>query len=427
MDSRRLTLTRPTSRPVAPRRAAAHVKEAASVINDHVTATVADTTPTQGSQPHFSKLTPIYQPSPVNTVAAISGPRVKGIEFIKTTHKSKKAAPLVSDTPMNTTLREESTKQLISHRLEELENNLDSVDLDLMGGVIDEEADLAEVFGAAIKPVEYQQVNYIEQYFERSAEDSVIKHHIKTILPKVAHSIKKVNKKHVRRIGVLSILTGVIAFGGYLVADSFFVNQEAKAILAQDTSTVASPVMNEATTSSSSTNAAATTSQSAASTPTPGNGVAAASTIPGDQPKYLTIKKLGIHAPVANVGLTSAGAVDTPKNIWDAAWYNGSAKPGNDGATLIDGHSSATRGALFGNLDRLAAGDQIQVTRGDGAVITYSVAYVAVVDRNHVDMASMLKPYGSAAKGLNIITCEGQWVNSEETLQNRVLVYAQQI
>ncbi len=426
MDSRRLVLTRPTPRPVAARRPSPAVtKQPVSVMNDHVAVPVVTATPEELSRPQFSKLTPIYKSSPVTTAAKISGSRVKGIDFIQpsaTTKNQYKVQPVVVPTP------EPSTEQsIVSHNLEYLENNLDTVDLDMMNGsVIDEEADLSEVFGAAITTVEYQPVNFIEQYFQRSGNEPAIKHHIKTFIPKVALSIKKVNRKHVHRIGVLSILTGVIAFGGYVLADSLIVNQQAKAILGADTSQTA-PVLTE---TPASTSAAADTSQTTVGSseqPVVAGGNHAAYVVPADEPKYISIQKLGIHAPVLNVGLTKAGAVDTPSNIWDAAWYNGSAKPGTSGATLIDGHSSASHGALFGHLDQLNTGDQIQITRGDGSIITYQVAYKAIVNRNNVDMASMMKPYGNATSGLNIITCTGQWINSEKTLENRVLIYAQQI
>src|SRR3546814_5273495 len=47
-----------------------------------------------------------------------------------------------------------------------------------------------------------------------------------------------------------------------------------------------------------------------------------------DLARTIRIPKLGIDASVVSVGLTPDGAVDTPRNIWEAAWYNGSAKPG---------------------------------------------------------------------------------------------------
>src|SRR3546814_363336 len=132
-----------------------------------------------------------------------------------------------------------------------------------------------------------------------------------------------------------------------------------------------------------------------------------------DLARTIRIPKLGIDASVVSVGLTPDGAVDTPRNIWEAAWYNGSAKPGALGQSFINGHASSTDGALFGRLEELAAGDEIQIVKGDGSVVNYRVAEVFIVDRHDVDMSSMLRPYGDASRGLGLLTCDGDWIPSE--------------
>ncbi len=431
MDSRRLVLTRPTPRSVAPRRLnTVSKKEVVSV--ETVKSSAGPSVLAQSAQPQFSKLTPIYKPSPVNTVADISRPRVKGIEFIKVSTKPEAVkspieSAMVSTAKDNLPLVEMADPS-VGPNLEFYKNNIDSIDFDLIEGNLYDNESVAVGSSLVAEATDYQPINFVEQYFQRSVNKPVSEHRRKNLLPMVKQNIKKVNNKHVRRLGVLSVLMGVIAFGGYLVTDSFFVNQEAKAVIDQNIPVATSPVLTETASSATSSQADTTaqTTQAAPQVSTTASN-AAGYTVAPDQPKFISIQKLGIHAPVVNVGLTAGGAVDTPKNIWNAAWYNGSAKPGNPGAVLIDGHSSATRGALFGNLDRLVAGDQIQVERGDGTVITYSVAYSTIVNRNNVDMASMLKPYDGSDKGLNIITCTGKWIDSEKTLENRVLIYAKQI
>jgi LPXTG-site transpeptidase (sortase) family protein len=144
-------------------------------------------------------------------------------------------------------------------------------------------------------------------------------------------------------------------------------------------------------------------------------------------PKVLTISKLGIHATVDPVSTTAAGAMGVPENIWNAGWYSGSAKPGQPGAVFMDGHASSTRGALFGNLDSLVIGDEMQVERADGRVISYKVAKVSVLNRNDVNMIEAMQPLDSQKGGLNIMSCVGQWVSAENTLENRVLIYAIQL
>ena len=165
--------------------------------------------------------------------------------------------------------------------------------------------------------------------------------------------------------------------------------------------------------------------------PTPGKTPSVANTGISDsdtagQPRNIRIPALNVSASFENVGLTSNGAIGAPTNIWNAGWYTRSAQPGQTGAVFVDGHASANRNGLFGNLQNLRAGDSITVQRNDGQEISYSVSKVEVVDRRDVDVAKTLRPYGSAKKGLNIMSCTGTWIESEQTLTHRVLVYAVQ-
>lgn len=147
-----------------------------------------------------------------------------------------------------------------------------------------------------------------------------------------------------------------------------------------------------------------------------------------EQPRSITINNLGVRAAsIENVGVMSTGAMGVPSSIWNAGWYTGSALPGTNGAVFVDGHASSNRNGLFGNLDKLHPGDRIGILRNDGRTVSYKVVEVKVIDRNAVDMASMLRPYGNAARGLNIMSCSGAWIESEQTLQNRVLVYAVEV
>ena len=99
-------------------------------------------------------------------------------------------------------------------------------------------------------------------------------------------------------------------------------------------------------------------------------------------PRYLNIPKLGLHARVLSVGVTATGALNTPNNVYDAAWYNESATPGQQGAVLIDGHVSSwnVKGVFYG-LKTLVAGDRIRVVRGDGKAFTYQGSAITGLQR----------------------------------------------
>jgi len=148
-------------------------------------------------------------------------------------------------------------------------------------------------------------------------------------------------------------------------------------------------------------------------------------------PRIVTIKDAKINARVLPMDVNPDNSVQAPVNVFDAGWYTGSAKPGEPGAALIDGHSSgATRQGEFAYLDLLQVGDLVEVERGDGQKLTYEVAYKEIVALKDVDMKKLLLPYGDNAQGLNLITCTGKSIKNKDgsfTYDHRVLVYTKRV
>jgi sortase (surface protein transpeptidase) len=144
-----------------------------------------------------------------------------------------------------------------------------------------------------------------------------------------------------------------------------------------------------------------------------------------DAARYITIPRLGVLARVLQVGLTKDGAMATPSNVFDTAWYKQSAKPGNPGATLIDGHvSSWTTNGVFYDIKNLKAGDTIGIERGDGKKLEYSVVKTMTYPANAVDMNSLMKPVTVGKSGLNLITCGGKYDSKSGEFTQRIAVYA---
>jgi sortase (surface protein transpeptidase) len=176
-----------------------------------------------------------------------------------------------------------------------------------------------------------------------------------------------------------------------------------------------------------------TTGQAANSSTVPGTTKPSALsfsqyTVAPDLPRYLKIPKLGVYARVLQVGVTKTGALGTPNNVYDTAWYTGSAKPGQPGATLIDGHvSSWTAHGVFYGIKTLVVGDMIQIIRGDGAVLNYQVVKTQVYGANNVDMQAAVTPITAGKSGLNLITCTGQVKPGTSEFNERVVVFAQQV
>jgi sortase (surface protein transpeptidase) len=146
-------------------------------------------------------------------------------------------------------------------------------------------------------------------------------------------------------------------------------------------------------------------------------------TVAPDRPRYLTIEKLGIHkARVLPMGINAQGELDTPRNIFDVGWYEGSGKPGQGGTLIIDGHNGGPHVlGVFKNTPSLANGDVITVERGDGVVYKYSVVENVAVPLAEADayMHVAAKSPESGKESVTLISCTGEWSQSQGTYLSR--------
>lgn len=151
-------------------------------------------------------------------------------------------------------------------------------------------------------------------------------------------------------------------------------------------------------------------------------------TVSSDLPRLITIPSIGVSARVRSVGVNSQGNIDVPKNLNDTAWYDGSAKPGQDGQVFIDGHTSFsnTIDAAFNDLPKMKAGDQIVVETGNGTKYTYRVTATETVNADKVDMGKALNVQGDSKKGITLMTCTGKFNYRTQTADKRFIVYGVQ-
>ena len=145
-------------------------------------------------------------------------------------------------------------------------------------------------------------------------------------------------------------------------------------------------------------------------------------------PRTLIIPALTLKARVMQVGVNVKNQMQAPENIFDAAWYKGSARPGEPGAVVIDGYQSGpTKDGVFINIGKLKVSDILEVERGDGQVFKYSVVEIEYKPFGEVDMNKVMKSIDANSPGLNLITCDGEYQSATRSLENRVVVYARQI
>lgn len=146
-----------------------------------------------------------------------------------------------------------------------------------------------------------------------------------------------------------------------------------------------------------------------------------------NMPRFIRINKLGVEARVKRIGTKPNNQLESPSSIHDTGWYDGSSKPGEAGAALIDAHvAGPTQHGVFYDLKKLVAGDTIQIERGDGKLINYKVVSSKTFPAESVDMNSALVSVDPAKPGLNLMTCDGQFDSKTNQYKSRLVVYAVQ-
>lgn len=233
------------------------------------------------------------------------------------------------------------------------------------------------------------------------------------------HAAPKPKARRRRRpwlaIGLVVLAVGIFGAGGWLFVTTLATNHQAVTQLKQLTQS-SSPAAGTA--------AAADIPDEAPITPK----VYTAYTVPADSPRYLRIPKFGVKARVVQLGILRNGELATPKSIWDVGWYTGSSKPGTAGAELLAGHySGPTQPGAFAKVSQLKAGDAVAVERGDGTVLNYRVVKVETLPDSQVSMATALVSVDPGKKGLNLITCAGQYSFKTNNYSERTVVYTVQI
>lgn len=146
-------------------------------------------------------------------------------------------------------------------------------------------------------------------------------------------------------------------------------------------------------------------------------------------PVAVSIPAIDVQSELITVGLNPDGTLEVPQPGPDydkAAWYDGSPRPGEVGPAVIEGHvDSAKDGpSVFYDLGALAAGDEVEVTREDGSVVTFVVDDVRVFPK---DDFPTLEVYGNTpGPELRLITCGGPFDSTAGSYVDNTVVFAHQ-
>lgn len=146
---------------------------------------------------------------------------------------------------------------------------------------------------------------------------------------------------------------------------------------------------------------------------------------PDEYPARLRIPALNLDANVQQTGLTAAGAMGTPTNFTDVAWYKLGPVPGQLGSAVIDGHvdNGLSLAGVFKHLADIKVGDDVYVETKGGQTLHFVVSDIEIYP--YQDTPNNLIFNESDAPRLNLITCDGTWVAAGKTYNERLVVYTE--
>lgn len=145
--------------------------------------------------------------------------------------------------------------------------------------------------------------------------------------------------------------------------------------------------------------------------------------VSAELPMRLKIPSIRVDTALEYVGLTSQGAVGTPKNFRKAAWFKLWPRPGEVGSAILVGHFGWKKGvpAVFNNLHKLKKGDKLSVLNAKGVAIVFVVRELRTYGMNEDAPDVFLSHDGKAH--LNLITCEGIWNKATKSYSQRLVVF----
>jgi len=148
-------------------------------------------------------------------------------------------------------------------------------------------------------------------------------------------------------------------------------------------------------------------------------------------PVRLRIATIGVDANIQPLGRNAKGQMDIPKGddaYIDAGWYSLGVKPGEIGAAVIDGHldtRSLIDPGVFRKLDQLQPGDIVETIDDTGALFRFKVT--GSVELNSDSDTTQVFTSSDGKAHLNLITCSGDWQQSQRQYDKRLVVFTELI
>ncbi len=139
----------------------------------------------------------------------------------------------------------------------------------------------------------------------------------------------------------------------------------------------------------------------------------------------IDIPRIGVDAPIIDLGLNPDGTLQVPSDFAEAGWFAGGPKPGQIGPAVIAGHVDSTAGpAVFYRLGQLRAGDTVTVWMASRRV-DFAVERVVEYPKTAFPTTMVYGPVSYPA--LRLITCGGAFDSATGHYVDNVIVFARML
>ena len=143
-------------------------------------------------------------------------------------------------------------------------------------------------------------------------------------------------------------------------------------------------------------------------------------------PVRLRIPSLGVDAPVGPVGTAADGTVEVPVRWEDVGWFDGGARPGEDGPAVLLGHVDSKAGpAVFARLPEAPAGTVVEVVGAGGHVSRWQVERTEQHPKTRFPTEAVYLP--ALRPELRLVTCGGAFDRATGHYRDNVVVYASRL
>jgi sortase (surface protein transpeptidase) len=138
------------------------------------------------------------------------------------------------------------------------------------------------------------------------------------------------------------------------------------------------------------------------------------------------VPAISVSAPVVAVGETPTGDLQSPDRWDDVGWFSPGFRPGAPGHAVLNGHLDTNLTdrptAVFWNLNKLHAGDQVHLIAADGSALDFTVTALDYYPAEKAPLNQIFGPSNDSV--LQLVTCAGSWRGANLGYSERLVVTA---